>query len=470
MSSIKRYVMTVLLGLIGWQTLVFTGTFYYAEYNGLVQEAKNRQMETLEKLRSVCQESAMRTSPFAAINYVGLLGKETTVAHALCSDFNGRILAHTDPDRIGAYLDRDSPVLAALKTETRTLTKDRVVLEAFTPVMVQGKRAGVVSVGFDAGTLDREISSSLWRMMVRLLLVSTLALAVVILTALAVANRLTEPIAELAQGARAIAAGNLDYTVPVAEDRNDELGFLVREFNRMAQRLRDLDRLKERFLASVTHDLRAPLVGIQGHTELLMNDSLSEEQSKHLETIYYSSQHLSRFINDILDLSRLEARAIELNRVKLNMRETVADAVELMQVKADEFKVKLETKISPDLPAAYADPKWVPRVLMNLVSNVLKFPPEGGTITIVSSTDLTGASPQLRIEVRDTGPGIPKEKLEFVFEKFTQVEETRNAARSEGTGLGLAIAREAIVAHGGRIWAESEPGQGTRFFFTIPVA
>lgn len=470
MSSIKRYVVVVLLCLIGWQTLVFTGTFYYAEYNGLVQEAKLRQMETLEKLRSVCQESAMRTSPFAAINYVSILAKESTVAHALCSDFNGRILAHTEPDRIGAYLDRDSPVLAALKTETRTLTKGRVVLEAFTPVMVQGKRAGVVSVGFDAIKLNSQISSSLWRMMIRLLVVSVLALAVVVLTALAVANRLTEPIAELAQGARAIAAGNLDYTVPVADDRNDELGFLVREFNRMTQRLRELDRLKERFLASVTHDLRAPLVGIQGHTELLMNDTLSEEQSKHLETIYYSAQHLSRFINDILDLSRLEARAIELNRVKLNMRETVANAAELMQVKADEFKVTLKTLVSPDLPAAFADPKWVPRVLMNLVSNALKFTPEGGTVTIVASADLTNETPQLRVEVRDTGPGIPKEKLEFVFEKFTQVEETRNAARSEGTGLGLAIAREAIVAHGGRIWAESEPGQGTRFFFTVPVA
>ncbi|MBI4347373.1 MAG: HAMP domain-containing protein [Elusimicrobia bacterium] len=470
MSSIKRYVLVVLLGLIGWQTLVFTGTFYYAEYNGLVQEAKRRQMETLEKLRSVCQESSMRTSPFAAINYVSILAKESGVAHALCSDFNGRILAHTDPDRIGAYLERDSPVLAALKTETRLYTKDRVVLEAFTPVMVQGRRAGVVSVGFDADSLDRQISGSLWRMMTRLLVVSALALAVVVLTALAVANRLTEPIAELARGARAIAAGRLDNTVPVAEDRNDELGFLVREFNRMAQRLRELDRLKERFLASVTHDLRAPLVGIQGHTELLMNDSLSEEQSKHVETIYYSAQHLSRFINDILDLSRLEARAIVLNRVKLNMRETVDNMVELMQVKADEYKVKLETKVSPDLPAAYADPKWVPRVLMNLVSNALKFTPEGGTVTILVSPDRATEEPQIRIEVRDTGPGIPKEKLEYVFEKFTQVEETRNAARSEGTGLGLAIAREAIQAHGGRIWAESEAGEGTRFFFTLPIA
>ena len=227
MSSIKRYVLVVILGLIGWQTLVFTGTFYYAEYNALVAEAKTRQMETLERLRAVCQESTMRTSPFAAINYVSLLAKEATVADALCSDFNGRILAHTDPDRIGGYLPRDSPVLAALKTETRLHTKDRVVLEAFAPVMVQGRRAGVVSVGFDAAVLDRQISASLWRMMLRLLVVSGLALAVVVLTALAVANRLTEPVAELARGARAIAAGRLDYEVPVPEGRTDELGFQI---------------------------------------------------------------------------------------------------------------------------------------------------------------------------------------------------------------------------------------------------
>lgn len=470
MSSIKKYVLAVLLGLIGWQTLLFTGTFYYAEYNALVREAKNRQMETLERLRAVCQESTMRTSPFAAINYVSLLSKENAVHHALCADFNGRVLAHTDPDRIGDYLDRDSPVIGALKTETRLHAKDKVVLEAFTPVMVQGRRAGVVSVGFDASVLDAQISSSLWRMMIRLLVVSALALAVVVLTALAVTNRLTEPIAELARGARAIASGRLDYEVPVSEERTDELGFLIREFNRMAQRLRELDRLKERFLASVTHDLRAPLVGIQGHTELLMNDSLNEEQSKHVETIYYSAQHLSRFINDILDLSRLEARAIELTRVKLNMREVVDNVVELMKVKGDEYGVTLESKITPDLPAAHADARWVPRVLMNLVSNALKFTPEGGTVTILLAPDRTAEQPGILVEVRDTGAGIPKEKLEFVFEKFAQVEETRSAARSEGSGLGLAIAKEAIQAHGGRIWAESEPGKGTRFFFSLPAA
>ena len=470
MGSIRRYVLTVLMALIGWQTLVFTGTYYYAEYNSLVQEAKARQLETLDKLRAVCQESTMRTSPFAAINYVGILAKENGIDHALCSDFNGRILAHTDPERIGAYVERDSPALSAVKTETELMGKDHTILEAFTPVMVQGRRAGSASIGFDAKVLERDISSALWRMMFRLLIVSVLALAVVVLSAFAVANRLTEPVAELARGAREIAAGHLDYEVPVHEGRVDELGFLTREFNRMAGKLRELDRLKERFLASVTHDLRAPLVGIQGHTELLMNDTLTDEQSKHLETIYYSSQHLSRFINDILDLSRLEARAIELTRVKLDMKEVVASVVELMQVKADEYKVRLESKIAPELPPASADARWIPRILMNLVSNALKFTPEGGAVTILVSTDRTTDTPGLLVEVRDTGAGIPKEKLEFVFEKFSQVEETRAAARNEGTGLGLAIVKEAVQAHGGRIWAESEPGQGSRFFFTLPIA
>ncbi|MBI4423470.1 MAG: HAMP domain-containing protein [Elusimicrobia bacterium] len=467
--SIRRYVVLVLLGLIGWQTLLFTGTFYYAEYNAAVREAKTRQMETLDKLRAVCQESAMRTSPFAAISYVSLLAKEPTVAHAVCADFNGRILAHTDPDRIGNYVPRDAPMLSAHKADIRLERGQRVVLEAFGPVMVQGRRAGMASVGFDAQALESGISAALWDMMLRLLLVSALALAVVVLTAVAVANRLTEPIAELARGAREIAAGNLQYSVPVSESRSDELGFLAREFNRMARRLRELDQLKERFLASVTHDLRAPLVGIQGHTELLMNEPLTEEQSQHLETIYYGAQSLSRFINDILDLSRLEAGAMELSRVRLEIRDVVASVVELMQVKADEFKIRLESRVTPELPAAHADARLVPRVLMNLVSNALKFTPEGGTVTVLASLDRTGLRPAILIEVRDTGSGIPKEKLDFVFEKFSQVDETRAAARSEGTGLGLAIAKEAILAHGGKIWAESEPGRGSRFFFSLPA-
>ena len=467
--SIKTYVLLVLLALIGWQLTLFAGTFYYVEHDAAVSREKERQMETLERLRAVCQESALRTSPFAAVNYIGVLAKERSIAHALCADFNGRVLGHTDPERIGAYLDRDSPLLVAHKTDSLLHRGERIILEHFSPVLVQSRRVGVVAVGFDARILEERISSSLWQVLGRLFAVTLITLAVVILTAFGVANRLTAPILELVSGARAIAAGRLDHKVPEG-GRDDELGFLSIEFNKMSRRLREVERLKERFLASVTHDLRAPLVGIQGHTELLMNESLTEEQSKHLETIYYSAQHLGRFISDILDLSRLEARAMELNRVKLDLAQVASSAIELMQVKADEFKVRLEAKVPPDLPPALADGKLVPRVLMNLVSNSLKFTPEGGTVTVLVAQDRTGASPALRVEVCDTGAGIPAEKLEFVFEKFSQVEETREAARSGGTGLGLAIAKEIVEANGGRIWAESELGKGSRFCFTLPAA
>ena len=475
---LKTYVLLILLGLIGWQTVLFVGTFYYVEYEAAVKKAKEHQDDTMEKLRTVCQESAMRTSPFAAINFVNILGKDRAIALAVCADFNGRILAHTDADLIGQYLPKDSPALTAMADGTVLHKGDGEVLERYGPVMVQGRRAGAVSAGFNARVMEEEVSEALWGVLERILLVTFVTLAVVFLTALAVARRITDPITELARGAKEIAAGNLDYKVPVERERSDELKFLIEEFNKMSAKLKEIDEIKERFLASITHDLRVPLVGIQGHTELLMNDpDLTEEQGRHLETIYNSSQILSHFISDILDLNRLEAGAMDLKRAPTSLAELVSAVCDLCSVKAEEFGVRLEATLPPDLPTVQADRKLIHRVLANLVSNALKFTPEGGVVAVRAFTVLdvdpaTGdAAPRgVRVEVSDNGPGVPAGKLESVFEKFFQVEETRSKARSEGTGLGLAIAREIVEAHGGRIWAESPPGSGATFKFTLPLA
>ncbi|MBI3547791.1 MAG: HAMP domain-containing histidine kinase [Elusimicrobia bacterium] len=468
--SIRSYVFLILLALIAWQFLLFGATFYYVQYDTAVENVKKSQDDTLEKLVTVCRESAMRTSPFAAINYMTALAKDPVISFALCSDFNGRILAHTDTDLIGGYLPRDSKVLLARARGFDVHHDGKLTtLEIFSPVMVQARRAGVVSIGYDAVAMEATISRSLWNVLGRLGLVSCGTLFVVLLTAVPVARRLTGPITELAKGAKEIAAGHLEYKVPVESGRSDELRILIEEFNKMAARLKEVEKLKERFLASVTHDLRAPLVGIQGHTELLMNQDLSEESAKHVETIYYSSQLLSHFISDILDLSRLEAGAMELKRVKLNLKDVVSSCLELMGAKSEEYKIKLDAEVPENLPLVSADHKLVHRVLNNLVSNALKFTPEGGRVVV--RTICPFEHPEfVRIEVADTGPGIPQAQLESVFEKFFQVEETREAARSEGTGLGLAIAKEIVAAHGGRIWVESKPGDGTRFFFTLPVA
>jgi len=474
--SIKKYVMAILLSVIIGQVAMFAAIFYYMERRAAVRKVEGQQEDTLEKLRSVCQESVFRTSPFAAINFCNILAKDPLIRFAQCADFNARILAHTDPNRIGTYLEKNSPALVALtsfqtgKPGSVAHPEDRMI-ERFAPILANSRAAGAVSVGFNQEAAETQIDASLWDVLGRFLWAALGALVVGIFTALWVSRRLTGPIAGLVKGAQEVAGGRLDYKIPVQNGRGDELHFLIEEFNRMAGRLHQLDRLKEEFLASVTHDLKAPLTAIQGHAEMMMNANLDEKPARHLQTIHENAHRLGLFINDILDISRLEAGAIVLQKSSIDLAEVAASVAELFSAKAEEYRIRLDVQMPAGMPHADADPRLIHRVLSNLVSNALKFTPSMGNVTIRGKLPESHLdSGEARIEVLDSGPGIPQNRLDFVFEKFAQIQETRGAARNEGTGLGLAIAKQIVLAHGGRIWAENQQAGGARFIVTLPAA
>ena len=241
---------------------------------------------------------------------------------------------------------------------------------------------------------------------------------------------------------------------------------LFREIEEKSRELEAASRHKSEFLANMSHELRTPLNAIIGFSEVLsegMFGDVNEKQTEYLGDILDSGRHLLSLINDILDLSKIEAGRMELELTVFNLPQALEDALILIRERVTRRGIALHKAVDPELGAIRADERKVKQVVLNLLSNALKFTPEGGRIE-VKATPTDGA---VEISVSDTGIGIAPEDQEAVFEEFRQVGGADKKA--EGTGLGLALCRKFVELHGGRIWVESRVGAGSRLTFTLPV-
>jgi signal transduction histidine kinase len=288
----------------------------------------------------------------------------------------------------------------------------------------------------------------------------------------AIAWSLVGPVKRMDASLREIAAG--DFSRPAEVANRDELGALAANLNAMREELgrlyRQLDtanRHKSEFLASMSHELRTPLNAIIGFSEVLherMFGELNAKQAEYVGDIRDSGRHLLSLINDILDLSKVEAGRMELEPGRFDLGVTLGQAVTLLRERAGRHAIALELAVDDGLGEVVADERKVRQVVLNLVSNAVKFTPEGGRVTVHARRVAGG----VEIAVADTGVGIAPADQEAIFEEFRQV--GTPAARQEGTGLGLALAKRLVELHGGRIRVESEPGRGSTFSFTLPQA
>jgi signal transduction histidine kinase len=241
-------------------------------------------------------------------------------------------------------------------------------------------------------------------------------------------------------------------------------------FQELAQKSRELEsasRHKSEFLASMSHELRTPLNAIIGFSEVLgerMFGELNDKQAEYIQDILGSGRHLLALINDILDLSKVEAGHLELERAPFDLPATLDGALTLVRERASRRGLTLVLDVDPGLGSVVADERRVRQVILNLLANAVKFTPDGGRVTL-RAVPVPGA---VETSVQDTGIGIAPEDQEAIFEEFRQVG-TDYARKREGTGLGLALARRFVEAHGGRIWVRSAPGQGSTFTFSLPV-
>jgi GAF domain-containing protein len=241
---------------------------------------------------------------------------------------------------------------------------------------------------------------------------------------------------------------------------------LFREIEEKSRELEAASQHKSEFLANMSHELRTPLNAIIGFSEVLnerMFGELNEKQEEYLKDIHASGQHLLSLINDILDLSKIEAGRMELELTDFNLPATLDNALTLVRERAGRRGIALHLTVDERLDQVRADERKVRQVVLNLLSNAIKFTPEGGRIELWA-VPMDGA---VEVSVSDTGVGIAPEDQEAIFEEFKQV--GTSDKKVEGTGLGLALSRKFIELHGGRIWVKSEVGLGSTFTFTIPV-
>lgn len=258
----------------------------------------------------------------------------------------------------------------------------------------------------------------------------------------------------------------------IADGDGRIVGFLrvakdITEKRRYEQRLKELDKLKSDFVSNVSHELRTPLTAIKGSVDNMLDGltgELNEKQSRYLTRIKSNADRLARLINDLLDLSRIEA-GIKLNRINLSLPTVVKEVVESLGSVAAEKLINFEIKTADNDLTAWADPDRVAEVLTNLLGNAIKFSPTGGNVTV--SLARSGNN-WVKVSITDAGTGIRPEEANRIFDKFYQVSHPEQP-KASGTGLGLPIAKALVEMHGGRIWLESQVGHGSVFSFTLPA-
>jgi len=295
----------------------------------------------------------------------------------------------------------------------------------------------------------------------------TWAVLVAGITALTVSiflsKRLITPIRAMMSASQRIADGHFDERVI---DRGaDELGQLARSFNRMAGQLEQVENMRKQLIGDVAHELRTPLTAIKGSMEGLI-DGILPESSETYQQIHQEAGRLSRLVEDLQELNRVEADTFDIERIPVNISSLIETIQKRFNHQIESNGIELIADIPADLPNLLADENRIIQVLTNLIDNAFRFTSKGGKVTIQAIH--SGSSVQ--ISVIDTGSGIPQEDLPHVFTRFYRVDKSRSRGAG-GSGIGLTIAKHIVEAHEGQIWVESEGiDRGSNFTFTIPAA
>ena len=413
--------------------------------------------------------------------------------------------------------------------ETRVIrinTRTRLVSILLATVMAPLIALGVLvyrRVGMQLGAflIDFSLTRPVMSQLFDLILVMTIAtLILVSAIGILLATSISNPLGRMVNVIRELEKGNLNARANIIS--NDEIGVLAQSFDKMAQeieknrqeledlnrnlefrvaektenltkaydrlqlsnqnlavanrelelankKLKDIDQMKSDFISVVSHELRTPLTSIKAFAELILMKPrmMIEKRNRLLSIINNESDRLARLINDILDLTKIEAGKLSWHIARVSLQEVILSSVSGIQSLADNKSLSISTRFPGPLPTLYGDRDRLQQVITNILSNSIKFTPQGGSI-IISAASEHHPRHQITVRIADTGVGVPAKDLETIFEKFQRSGDVLTT-NTEGTGLGLTITKQIVEYHGGRIWAESTLGRGTTLSFTLPL-
>ncbi|WP_028023908.1 hybrid sensor histidine kinase/response regulator [Enterovibrio calviensis] len=368
-------------------------------------------------------------------------------------------------------------------------TSHQRVLGAYAPVNIQDKTWAII-----LELPEEEAFARIYQLEKIFIVVMVVAILLVVIASHLLSNSITAPLLRLTWAAEQVSAGDLDQKIN-STDREDEIGRLAISFARMQRSVRDklalireqnkeleqninlikqkneelqqADRMKDDFLATTSHELRTPLHGMVGLAESMLAGAegpIPERQKHQLEMIINSGERLSNLVDDLLDYHKMRYGSLEISPQAVDTANALRLVIELSSHLLGGKPVRIINQVPIDLPLVRADEQRLEQVLYNLIGNAIKYTDEGKII--ISATVLEG---QLRIQVVDTGQGIPSDQLEYIFEPLTQAK-SGTAVYRQGAGLGLSISRQLIEIMGGQLYVSSQPMVGTTFSFTLPTA
>ncbi len=470
---------TVQLSLGFWQSR----WHYSRQLNGLEQRLQNK----ADFLSAVSVESIFNLDFLALENLMKQTSEDTDIVYSVIVDGQGQPLTR--------FLNKQHPIIAEkIKNKNlnnytldiiNSLDRESTIHQIKKTIVYQDRLLGEVWLGYSYKNIKKEFNRAASFNLATAIMVSIL---LAIITLIVFNKQVGNPLEKLAKLAQELANGELDKRVKIVNQDN-EIGLLEDSFNQMAIQLQETieglhqnnedlaitnaklaraTQLKDEFLASMSHELRTPLNAVLGLSEALLDEvygTLTERQKRSLTTIHNSGQHLLSLINDILDLAKIESGKEQLHLSCVELSNLCAASLDFIKEQANQKNIQLDSQIETEFGCVELDERRIKQVLINLLTNAVKFTPDWGTVSL----KVWGDSQEERIILRviDTGIGIKPEDMDKLFKSFVQIESSLSR-RYEGTGLGLALVKNIIELHGGSISVTSELGKGSQFTVILP--
>lgn len=440
--------------------------FIIYNWKYLLQEMKNNEVNIFKGYVEMSEGALGMNDELLLLDYINITKHiNKNVVYMIFRNIDGHVLG-----KHPAYVPERSTGQDAEKEFEDILytAPDGIMISDISQrIIINRELVGVAQIGYSQEILLAEVKKTLKKTIEKIAGIAVIFIFLSILASVFLANKMLRPIKKLTTGAKLIGEGDLNQKIIVKS--SNELGELAMEFNKMAVKLKELDEMKDYFVSSVSHELKSPLSYIKGYIELFLEDNetlLSKDHKEYFNIIKDNITRLSHFISDILELARIKSGHMLLNKKHGDLKDIAQDTIDFCRPMAQEKKISISVEASDNLPSVNCDREKINHVLQNLIDNALKFTPEGGSISIV----IEEKCGYVEVSVNDTGIGIPKDKLEIVFNKFQQIKENMDKISNiKGTGLGLAIVKGIIEAHGEKIRVESKLNKGSSFIFTLSL-